>query len=54
MSLMWIFILKIIHQFYVNNSDGDTIFYNQRHLDKDNPIPHNLENVDRVFLKQIE
>mgnify|MGYP003140463532 CR=1 FL=1 len=37
--------------FYVNNSDGDTIYYNQRLLDKDNPIPHNLEIVDRVSPK---
>ena len=37
--------------FYVNDSDCDTIFYNQRHPGENNPMPDNLKIVDRVSPK---
>ena len=36
--------------YYVNDSDGDTIFYNKRHSSED-PIPSDLEIVERVSPK---
>ena len=36
--------------YYINDSDGDTIFYNQRHSE-DQPMPDKLEVRDRVSPK---
>ena len=37
--------------YYINDSDGDTIFYNQRHPGKGQPMPDKLEVRDRVSPK---
>jgi NADPH-dependent 2,4-dienoyl-CoA reductase/sulfur reductase-like enzyme len=37
--------------YYVNNSDGDTIFYNQRQFNKNEPMPKKLEITNKVSPK---
>ena len=45
------FLKNISVVYYVNDSDGDTIFYNQRHSEKDKPIPNDLKIKDKVSPK---
>lgn len=45
------FFKNISTVFYVNDSDGDTIFYNQRHTSKEQTFPEKLDIIDRVSPK---
>jgi len=45
------FFKNISTVFYINDSDGDTIFYNQRHTNKEQTFPKKLDIIDRVSPK---